>query len=171
MGCLQWGRRNTFITTAVLVIIGTVAQACIQVREHKLDKRCTKISYIAIGQPYPVAPSNPLLLAVSLLHQPVDGYFNIWRQMMFCRFIMGVGIGGEYPLSSSITSETSDEGHRGRNVSVYFSDCFKWLWLWLWLWLCHGCCSSFGRFSFSVWRCSCHGWERERESYLHPSLD
>lgn len=56
----------------------------------------------------------------------MDGYFNIWRQMMFCRFIMGVGIGGEYPLSSSITSETSDEGHRGRNVSaMYFLQLFS----------------------------------------------
>jgi MFS family permease len=82
-------------------------------------------------------------LRVSLLHQPVDGYFNIWRQMMFFRFIMGVGIGGEYPLSSSITSETSDEGHRGRNVSdfqclqVYESQS-QWRCLFQLQWRCPG---------------------------------
>jgi MFS family permease len=51
VGCPQFGRRNTFITTAVLVIIGTVAQACIQVREEKTrNNDSPDISLTVIGQ-------------------------------------------------------------------------------------------------------------------------
>lgn len=60
--------------------------------------------------------SLSLSLVTRCVPQPVDGYWHIYRQLMLFRFLMGVGIGGEYPLSSSITSESSEDKHRGRNV-------------------------------------------------------
>ena len=42
---------------------------------------------------------------------------DIWQQMMLCRFIMGMGVGGEYPMASTITAESSSPQDRGRNVS------------------------------------------------------
>eukprot|EP00952_Eustigmatos_sp_NYUAD-ZCMA_P009504 39238-Eustigmatos_ZCMA.PRE.1 len=41
--------------------------------------------------------------------------FTIWQQMMLFRFVMGCGVGGEYPMASTITSEVSETRHRGRN--------------------------------------------------------
>ena len=73
----------TFVLTAVLTIIGTVAQACAQ-------------------------PGSFLGL-------------NIWQQLMLFRFIMGLGVGGEYPMASTITAESSKPGERGRNLAAVFS--------------------------------------------------
>lgn len=40
---------------------------------------------------------------------------------MFFRFLMGVGIGGEYPMASTVTSEGSKPEDRGRNLAAVFS--------------------------------------------------
>jgi len=34
---------------------------------------------------------------------------------------MGVGIGGEYPMASTVTSESSTNASRGRNLAAVFS--------------------------------------------------
>jgi PHS family inorganic phosphate transporter-like MFS transporter len=49
------------------------------------------------------------------------GEFGIYSQLIFWRFFLGVGVGGEYPLSASITSESSGDLDRGRNLSMVFS--------------------------------------------------
>ena len=41
--------------------------------------------------------------------------------MCFTRFMMGVGIGGEYPMASTVTSESSTNSTRGRNLAAVFS--------------------------------------------------
>ncbi|GAB5033602.1 inorganic phosphate [Nannochloropsis oceanica] len=46
---------------------------------------------------------------------------NIWQQMMLCRFLMGMGVGGEYPMASTITAESSAPQDRGRNLAAVFS--------------------------------------------------
>ncbi|EWM23885.1 hypothetical protein Naga_100161g5 [Nannochloropsis gaditana] len=46
---------------------------------------------------------------------------NIWQQLMLFRFIMGMGVGGEYPMASTITAESSAPGERGRNLAAVFS--------------------------------------------------
>jgi PHS family inorganic phosphate transporter-like MFS transporter len=79
----QFGRKTTFITTAVLTIVGTILQACAQ-------------------------PTQFLGM-------------NIWQQLMLFRFIMGMGVGGEYPMASTITAESSAPGERGRNLAAVFS--------------------------------------------------
>jgi len=45
-----------------------------------------------------------------------------WQMITAFRILMGVGIGGEYPLSSSHTADsTSDSQHSGRNVSLVYA--------------------------------------------------
>ncbi len=45
---------------------------------------------------------------------------NIWWLIVF-RVILGVGIGGDYPVSSTIMSEFSGKAHRGMMVSMVFA--------------------------------------------------
>jgi MFS family permease len=45
---------------------------------------------------------------------------NIWW-LIFFRVILGVGIGGDYPVSSTIMSEFSGKAHRGMMVSMVFA--------------------------------------------------
>lgn len=77
----QYGRRQTFLMTAALTILGNILQAT--------------------AQPHPK--------------------FTIYQQMMVFRFIMGLGVGGEYPAASTITSENSNSWQRGRNLAAVFS--------------------------------------------------
>jgi len=42
--------------------------------------------------------------------------FSVYQQLAIWRFILGVGVGGEYPLSAAITSETATARTRGRLV-------------------------------------------------------
>eukprot|EP01039_Chlorochromonas_danica_P001339 gene1339-1461_t len=51
----------------------------------------------------------------------VDNEFGIYRQLCIFRFILGVGVGGEYPLSASITSESSTPKTKTRNLAMVFS--------------------------------------------------
>ena len=41
--------------------------------------------------------------------------------LVVCRFIMGVGIGGDYPLSAVITSEYASKRIRGRLMTAVFA--------------------------------------------------
>ena len=45
---------------------------------------------------------------------------DIWW-LIFCRIILGIGIGGDYPVSSIIMSEFSGKRHRGMMVSLVFA--------------------------------------------------
>lgn len=43
------------------------------------------------------------------------GYLTFWR------FILGIGIGGDYPMSATVTSEWAAAGRRGQMMSIIFS--------------------------------------------------
>src|SRR5271163_4378751 len=45
---------------------------------------------------------------------------NIWWLIGF-RFILGIGIGGDYPVSSTIMSEYAGKAHRGMLVTLVFA--------------------------------------------------
>jgi len=45
----------------------------------------------------------------------VIGFLSFWR------FILGIGIGGDYPMSATITSEWSSTGRRGMMMALIFS--------------------------------------------------
>jgi PHS family inorganic phosphate transporter-like MFS transporter len=75
------GRRVIFISTAVLVILGSLVSAL-----------CTDL------------PG-----------------FDVYSQLMLCRGLLGFGIGGEYPLSATVSSEGTTTAQRGRAVAAVFS--------------------------------------------------
>lgn len=49
------------------------------------------------------------------------GPMNVLQCLMIWRFILGVGVGGEYPLSATISAETSSLQNRGKNTALVFS--------------------------------------------------
>jgi len=57
-------------------------------------------------------------LSCAAFHAPP---FTITMSLALFRFILGIGIGGEYPLSATITSESSEASNRGRNIATVFS--------------------------------------------------
>ena len=64
-----------------------------------------------------------LILGASLsaAARPVGG-LNLFVVLSLSRFILGVGVGGEYPLSATVSSEASaGSAGRGRRVSLVFS--------------------------------------------------
>lgn len=47
--------------------------------------------------------------------------FGVYTQLAAWRFVLGLGVGGEYPLSATITSESSARSSRGRDLALLFS--------------------------------------------------
>jgi PHS family inorganic phosphate transporter-like MFS transporter len=45
----------------------------------------------------------------------VLGFLGVWR------FFLGIGIGGDYPMSATVASEWSSEGRRGQMLALTFS--------------------------------------------------
>lgn len=50
-----------------------------------------------------------------------EGDFSLVRQLSLARFLLGVGVGGEYPLAATIAAESSDRATRGRLIAAVFS--------------------------------------------------
>eukprot|EP00124_Ichthyophonus_hoferi_P004744 Ihof_evm2s564 gene=Ihof_evmTU2s564 len=47
--------------------------------------------------------------------------FPVYHQLAFWRFILGFGVGGEYPLAASVAAEGASAKHRGRMMAAVFS--------------------------------------------------
>lgn len=47
-----------------------------------------------------------------------EGGFGLYAQIALWRFWLGVGVGGEYPLSAAVTAESSEKGSEVRNLSM-----------------------------------------------------
>jgi len=50
-----------------------------------------------------------------------SGSFTIFHQLAICRFVLGFGVGGEYPLAASIAAEGAGSISRGRLIAGVFS--------------------------------------------------
>ncbi len=59
-----------------------------------------------------------LIMAIGALASAFAPSF-LW--LLLCRFILGIGIGGDYPISGVIMSEYSNRKNRGKMVSLVFS--------------------------------------------------
>ncbi|KAF9415984.1 Inorganic phosphate transporter pho84 [Podila epigama] len=46
---------------------------------------------------------------------------DVIAYLTFWRFILGIGIGGDYPMSATVTSEWASAGRRGQLMSIIFS--------------------------------------------------
>jgi PHS family inorganic phosphate transporter-like MFS transporter len=77
----RMGRRVIFVTTCVLVILGSLASALVVDNE----------------------------------------YFSIYWQIGICRFFLGLGVGGEYPLSAAVANEASRGKSKGRMTITVFA--------------------------------------------------
>lgn len=64
-----------------------------------------------------------LVIIAALLSATVQNTttFGIYSQLCLWRFFLGVGVGGEYPLSASITAESSQDKNRIKNLAMVFS--------------------------------------------------
>ncbi|KAG8992898.1 Inorganic phosphate transporter pho84 [Tulasnella sp. 427] len=65
-----------------------------------------------------------MLIIVATFGQALAGHgpgANIFGVLITWRFIMGVGIGGDYPLSAIITSEFATTKYRGRMMNAVFA--------------------------------------------------
>lgn len=49
------------------------------------------------------------------------GFSPVFVSLAFFRFVLGIGIGGEYPLSATITAESAKASNRGRMTAAVFS--------------------------------------------------
>eukprot|EP00747_Dinoflagellata_sp_TGD_P165952 gnl/TRDRNA2_/TRDRNA2_188017_c0_seq1.p1 gnl/TRDRNA2_/TRDRNA2_188017_c0~~gnl/TRDRNA2_/TRDRNA2_188017_c0_seq1.p1 ORF type:complete len:480 (+),score=64.28 gnl/TRDRNA2_/TRDRNA2_188017_c0_seq1:41-1480(+) len=46
---------------------------------------------------------------------------SVFTFLSICRLVLGIGVGGVYPLAATIAAESSDNTNRGRNTSLVFS--------------------------------------------------
>jgi PHS family inorganic phosphate transporter-like MFS transporter len=61
-------------------------------------------------------------LASALVLSPDHNSGWVFTQLSWCRFFMGIGVGGVYPLSATVAAESSGSAKsRGRNTSLVFS--------------------------------------------------
>jgi MFS transporter, PHS family, inorganic phosphate transporter len=97
------GRKWSFVITSLLIILGALGSAT------------------AAGGMVVAAGKTKWGLWDSNTYQPSSSMYDVYIQLCVWRGILGFGVGGEYPLSSTITSEASDSATRGRNVLTNFS--------------------------------------------------
>jgi MFS transporter, PHS family, inorganic phosphate transporter len=65
-----------------------------------------------------------MIIITSTFAQALSGSglgVNIIGVLMVWRFIMGVGVGGDYPLSAVISSEFASTSSRGRLMTTVFT--------------------------------------------------
>ena len=61
------------------------------------------------------------LVTIGSLGSATTSNPNIYFQIACWRFILGLGVGGEYPLAATVTSESSSAGSRGKLMSAVFA--------------------------------------------------
>lgn len=94
--------------TSLLIILGCLGSATASAG-YTVDN----CKAIVLGSTFTGFGSNNCL--------PNGSYNNVYFQLYFWRFILGFGVGGEYPLASTITSESSTKYTRGKAVLSIFS--------------------------------------------------
>lgn len=98
-----FGRKWNFVITSALIILGALGSAT-----------------SAAGQSV-VSPLAANGLWDGTGAQPTGIVDNVYAQLVIWRAILGFGVGGEYPLASTITSEGSSAASRGVAVLSIFS--------------------------------------------------
>lgn len=74
-------------------------------------------------------PALQLTMAMSILGAFISAFAvpitnspeTVFTFLTLTRFILGVGVGGVYPLAATISTESSSQADRGRNASLVFS--------------------------------------------------
>ncbi|PVH81763.1 MFS general substrate transporter [Cadophora sp. DSE1049] len=60
------------------------------------------------------------IIGIVMSSSGADGSMSIFGWLFAWRFIMGIGIGGDYPLSATITAEFAPTRHRARMLATVF---------------------------------------------------
>jgi len=50
-----------------------------------------------------------------------SSHVTVYTRIAYWRFILGLGVGGEYPLAATVTSESSSAGSRGKLMTAVFA--------------------------------------------------
>jgi len=101
------GRKTNFVLTSLLIILGALGSAT-----SSAGFTVDNCKEIILGSFTGYGSSKCL---------PNASYNDVYFQLYFWRFLLGFGVGGEYPLASTITSESSTKKTRGRAVLAIFS--------------------------------------------------
>lgn len=92
---MQFGRRTTFLVTALLTIVGNILQAAAQVRTSVFACVCmcgqSKHGCI-IPHIRASAQLNSFSIQSAIHEQPLPNW-SIYEQFVLYRFIMGLGVG------------------------------------------------------------------------------
>ena len=97
------GRKWNFVATATLIILGCLGSATSM-----------------LGKAIP-CPTNAAGVCGSNTQLPQNSMYDVYIQLTIWRGILGFGVGGEYPLASTITSESATFKERGRAIATTFS--------------------------------------------------
>ena len=97
------GRKWNFVITSVLIILGALGSAT-----------------SSAGQTVPATLTQWGLWSTNTF-QPTSSMNDVYIQLAIWRGILGFGVGGEYPLASTITSEAATSALRGMSVLSIFS--------------------------------------------------
>ena len=62
-----------------------------------------------------------VLISIGALGSAMCSGAGVFTQLAICRFILGLGVGGEYPLSATVTSESASPREKGRALALVFS--------------------------------------------------
>ena len=96
------GRKHAYGVTLLIMIFGAVMSGSAETRQVLLRSPLTRLS-------------SPVTFGPTTQPNAVIG------TLCFCRFFLGVGVGGDYPLSATIMSEYSNKANRGAFVAAVFS--------------------------------------------------
>ncbi len=62
-----------------------------------------------------------LELGIMIVFTLVSAFSINYQMLVLSRFLLGIGVGGDYPISSTIMSEYSSTKHRGKLIGLVFS--------------------------------------------------
>ncbi len=97
------GRKTIYGVTLIIIIMGTLGSAL----SGNLGHRLTVFTILAIWR----------FLKVSILNHSYEFYLYKTIERLF----LGLGLGGDYPLSAVITSEFASTRHRGAMIASVFA--------------------------------------------------
>lgn len=68
--------------------------------------------------------ATALLITIGSLGSSISSnheYLTVYGNISMWRFVLGIGVGGEYPLAATVTSESSSAGRRGSIMAAVFA--------------------------------------------------
>lgn len=109
----QYKGKENYASTAVFVgaVLGQISLGILADRLGRRLLMIISMSFLVIG--------GAMCASVPIINDDVDLFISM---MVVSQFVLGYGIGGEYPLSATSSIEIANNAkEKGRNVSIIFS--------------------------------------------------